>query len=194
MRCACDTWWSLSYIHSTIKKNMSFKVKSLVFSLLIFCCTNLIEAQNYSGSISGREAPNFRLLSIDGDLIELKSYIGNGPILICFWSSCCKSAVAQIDAFLGLFDKYKSDGFSMIAIATDSEKTVAKVKPFAKIKGYKFPVLYDTEGSVSRIYYAYDLPFSVVINKSGKIIHSKTGYMKGDEIELSELIEKILIK
>lgn len=174
--------------------NMPLKVKLLVIFLLIYSCSSLSQSQDYSGSDSGREAPNFRLHSIDGDQIELKSYIGDGPILICFWSSCCKSAVAQIDAFSELFDKYKDKGFMMISIATDSEKTVAKVKPFAKIKRYKFPVLYDTDGSVSRIYYAYDLPFSVVINNSGKIVHSKTGYMKGDEIELFELIEKLLIK
>lgn len=173
---------------------MSFKVKSLVFFLLIICCTSLIEAQNHSENNSGRIAPNFRLQSIDGDLFELKSIIGEGPVLICFWSSCCKSAVAQIDAFSELFNKHKDDGLLMIAIATDSEKTVAKVKPFAKIRGYKFTVLYDTEGSVSRIYYAHDLPFSILINSAGRIIHSKMGYMKGDEIELSELIEKTLLK
>jgi cytochrome c biogenesis protein CcmG, thiol:disulfide interchange protein DsbE len=72
----------------------------------------------------------------------------------------------------------------LLAIATDDEKTVAKVKPYVKSKQYKFLVLYDTDGNVSRMYYAFDVPFCVLINKSGEIIYSHLGYMKGDEIEL----------
>jgi len=80
----------------------------------------------------------------------------------------------------------------MFAIATDDEKTVAKVKPLVKSKKFKFPVLYDTDRNVARIYYAFDVPFSVLINKEGKIIYSHLGYMKGDEIEVEEMIIDLL--
>jgi peroxiredoxin len=74
----------------------------------------------------------------------------------------------------------------MLAISTDDEKTVAKVKPFVKSKNFNFEVLYDTDGAVARIYYAFDIPFSVLISKSGNITYSHLGYMKGDEIELEK--------
>ncbi|MGB5530901.1 MAG: TlpA disulfide reductase family protein, partial [Ignavibacteriaceae bacterium] len=80
------------------------------------------------------------------------------------------------------------------AIATDDEKTVAKVKPLVKIKKYNFPVLYDTEGTVARMYYAYDMPFYVLIDNQGRIVYSHLGYMKGDEIELENKIIDLLAK
>jgi cytochrome c biogenesis protein CcmG/thiol:disulfide interchange protein DsbE len=80
----------------------------------------------------------------------------------------------------------------MLAIATDDEKTVAKVKPYIQSKDYKFPVLYDTDGAVSRIYYAFDVPFSVIINKAGSIVYTHLGYMKGDEIELENNLKVLL--
>lgn len=148
--------------------------------------------QNYDISSSGRTAPNFKLENLERELLELNDLIGSGPILLCFWSSCCKSAVAQVEAFSDLYEKYKDDGFIMLAIATDDEKTVAQVKPVAKSKKFNFPVLYDSDGSIARIYYAHDMPFDVLIDNQGKIIYSHLGYMKGDEIELENKIIELL--
>jgi len=168
------------------------KMKPLTIFLLVLCVFASSKAQSDSETISGRTAPNFKLENIDREIIELNNYIGTGPVLLCFWSSCCKSAVTQVEEFAILYERHNEEGFVMLAIATDDEKTVAKVKPYAKSKNYEFPVLYDTEGNVARTYYAFDVPFSVLIDKSGKIIYSHLGYMKGDEIELDEKIKSLL--
>jgi peroxiredoxin len=170
------------------------KMKLLIILCSILFVFSISKAQSDSESNSGRTAPNFKLENLDREIIELNDFIGTGPILICFWSSCCKSAVAQVEAFSVLYEKYKEDGFIILAVATDDEKTVSKVKPYAKSKNYEFPVLYDTEGNVARVYYAFDIPFSVLIDKSGRIAYSHLGYMKGDEIELEKEIVELLSK
>jgi cytochrome c biogenesis protein CcmG, thiol:disulfide interchange protein DsbE len=169
-------------------------MKSLLIPLIIILFILNISAQNDNHSNSGRTAPNFKLENLDREIIELNNFVGTGPVLICFWSSCCKSAVAQLEAFAGLFTEYSDSGFTLLAIAVDEENTVAKVKPFVKSKKFIFPVLYDTDGNVSRTYYAFNVPFSVLINKSGKIIFSHIGYMKGDEIELQKKIMELLLE
>jgi peroxiredoxin len=168
------------------------KMKLLMIFPFMFFVTIVTNSQDNSKSNSGRTAPNFALENIDREIIGLNDFISKGPVLLCFWSSCCKSAVAQVEAFSALYDKYNEEGFVMLAIATDDEKTVAKVKPYVKSKDYKFPVLYDTDGSVARVYYAFDVPFGVLINNSGVIVYSHLGYMKGDEIELEKNIKKLL--
>ena len=135
---------------------MQFLITSIIF--LFFALPSF--AQNSDDEGTSRLAPNFYLEDLDNNIIELNSLVGNAPILLCFWSSCCKSAVMQLEAFSGLYDEYKNEGFIILAIAVDEENTVAKVKPYARSKKYKFPVLYDSDGNVSRLYYAYDVPFS----------------------------------
>lgn len=159
----------------------------IVFSIFV---TSLAQSNNHSNS--NRTAPNFKLENLDREIIELNNYLGDGPVLLCFWSSCCKSAVAQVEAFSTLYEKYNERGFVMLAISTDDEKTVAKVKPYIKSKKFEFPVLYDTDGNVARTYYAFNVPFSVLIDKLGKIVCSHLGYMKGDEIELNKKIKQLL--
>jgi cytochrome c biogenesis protein CcmG, thiol:disulfide interchange protein DsbE len=188
LRCAGDSWWNLFDIYGSVK------MKSLLVFLIIILVFVTTSAQSVNNFNAGRNAPNFKLENLDREIIELKNLIGSGPILLCFWSSCCKSAVAQVEAFSVLYEKYKDDGFIMLAVATDDEKTVAKVKPVAKSKKFDFPVLYDTDGSVARIYYAYDMPFDVLIDTQGKIVYTHLGYMKGDEIELDKRIKNLLNK
>ena len=167
-------------------------MRTLTILSLVLCTCIIIIAQSDSETNSGRTAPNFQLENIEREIIKLNDYIGTGPVLLCFWSSCCKSAVMQVEAFSNLYEEYKDEGFLMLAIATDDEKTVAKVKPYIKSKDYKFPVLYDTDGSVARVYYAFDVPYIVLINDTGIIVYSHLGYMKGDEIELEKMIIGLL--
>jgi cytochrome c biogenesis protein CcmG/thiol:disulfide interchange protein DsbE len=183
-----NSWRDLSDIYGSVK------MKSLQIILLVSLLNAISFAQSDINFNSGRSAPNFKLENIDREIIELNDLIGSGPILLCFWSSCCKSAVAQVEAFSGLYEKYVNHGFIMLAISTDDEKTVAKVKPLVKIKKFNFPVLYDTEGTVARMYYAYDMPFYVFIDNQGMIVYSHLGYMKGDEIELEEKINSLIKK
>jgi cytochrome c biogenesis protein CcmG/thiol:disulfide interchange protein DsbE len=166
------------------------KMKLIIILCPILFVLPISKAQSDSESNSGRTAPNFKLENLDREIIELNDFVGTGPVLLCFWSSCCKSAVAQLEAFSGLFTEYSDSGFTLLAIAVDEENTVAKVKPYVKSKKFIFPVLYDTDGAVARIYYAFDVPFSVLIDNSGKIVYSHLGYMKGDEIEL---VNKVII-
>ena len=167
----------------------SMLIVQIVFSIFV---TSLAQSDNHFNS--ARTAPNFKLENLDREIIELNNYMGDGPVLLCFWSSCCKSAVSQLEAFSHFYDKYKEKGFIMFGVATDDEKTVAKVKPYIKSKNFEFPVLYDTNKEVARIYYAFDIPFSVLINKSGGIVYSHRGYMKGDEFELENKIIDLLVK
>jgi peroxiredoxin len=169
-------------------------MKPLLIIQIIFSIFATSFAQNDNYSNSNRTAPNFKLENLEREIIELNNYLGDRTVLLCFWSSCCKSAVAQVEAFSILHEKYSERGFVMLAISTDDERTVAKVKPFIKSKKFKFPVLYDTEGNVARNYYAFDIPFSVLIDKSGSIVYSHLGYMKGDEIDIEEKINCLLEK
>ena len=109
----------------------------------------LLFAQNSGSEKITRVAPNFNLEDLDNEIIELNNCVGKGPLLLCFWSSCCRSAVAQVEAFSKLYRKYEDEGFVMLAIAVDQENTIAKVKPFVLSKGFKFPVIYDSDRTVS---------------------------------------------
>jgi len=127
-------------------------------------------------------------------VVELNNEVGEGPILLSFWATWCKPCIEELSEYKKIYKDYKDKGFKMFAISTDDERTVAKVKPFVKSKGFDFPVLLDTNSDISRLYYAQSVPYSVILDKKGMIIYSHLGYMKGDEVKVKEIISSEINK
>ena len=146
-------------------------------------------AQNDS---KNKKAINFKLEDVDGNIVELKKEIGNGPILLAFWATWCKPCVEEMAEYNKIYKEYKSKGFKLLAISIDNEKSLSKVKPYVKSKKYEFPVLQDINSEVARKYYAQAVPYTVIIDKDGKIIYTHLGYMKGDELQVKKIIEEQL--
>ena len=139
-----------------------------------------------------RKGSNFKLENLEGDIIELETELGDGPILLSFWATWCKPCIEELGEFKKIYSEFKDKGFKMFAISTDDERTVAKVKPFVKTKNYDFPVLLDTNSDVARLYYAQAMPFSVILNKDGYIVYSHLGYMRGDELKVRDKISQMV--
>ena len=164
----------------------------LAFALIIVVLFSFFITAQESEDLAGRRAPNFVLENLDGDYVELNQEIGEGPILLSFWATWCKPCIEELAEFKKLYNEYKDKGFKLLAISTDSERTVAKVKPFVKSKNYDFPVLYDTSGDVARIYYARAVPFTVLIDARGAIVYSHLGYMRGDEQVVNNKVKEMI--
>jgi len=164
-------------------------------TLKFFSIFLLISFLNLSAQVEelkGKSAINFKLENLDGKQVELSSLYGKGPILISFWATWCKPCLEEMTEFNKIYEDLKEKGFTFLAISTDNEKTIAKVKPFIKSRGYNFTVLLDKNSEVARKYYAQQIPYSVLLDKDGKIISSHLGYMKGDEKKLREKIISLL--
>ena len=160
-------------------------ILALFFSSLIFA------QPETEGS---RKGPNFKLENLEGDITELYSELGEGPVLLSFWATWCKPCIEELTEYKKIFNEFKDKGFKMFAISTDNERTVAKVKPFVKSKNYNFPVLLDTNSDVARIYYAQAVPFSVILNDKGYIVYTHLGYMRGDELNVRNTVSELVKK
>ncbi|MDT3695482.1 MAG: TlpA disulfide reductase family protein [Ignavibacterium sp.] len=168
-------------------------MRSLLVLLIITLVSTLIFAQSEE-DLKGRKAPNFKLTDLNGKYVELNKETGSGPILISFWATWCKPCLEEMAEFNKIYSQYKDKGFKLLAISTDTEKTVAKVKPYIKSKGYDFTVLFDTNSDVARKYYAQQMPYTVMLDKNGNIVYSHLGYMRGDEIKVEKLLLELLEK
>lgn len=164
----------------------------LIFLFIVFI--SLVSYSQNEDELSGKSAPNFKLINLEGKYVELSKEIGKGPILLSFWATWCKPCLEEMVEYNSIYEQYKEKGFNLIAISTDTEKSVAKVKPYIKSKGYEFSVLLDTNNDIARKYYAQQMPYTVLIDKKGNIVYSHLGYMKGDEKKVESLIQELLEK
>lgn len=141
---------------------------------------------------SGASAPDFTLSSLDGDTITLSDYEGDKVVLLDFWATTCDPCLAEMPELVSIYKERKDKGFEILAITIDGPTTMPQVPEVVKNKGMIFPVLLDTETEVMDRYNPKgQLPYTVVIDRNGKVVLRRASYTAGDEASMRSLIEAI---
>ncbi len=142
---------------------------------------------------SQASAPDFSLQSTEGRTVHLSDYLGKSVVLIDFWSTTCDPCLAEMPHLVDLYKAKKDKGFVVLAISLDGPESLADVNRVVHDKDMVFPVLLDQETTVvARYNPKREMPFSVLIDKSGAIIQKKAGYTPGDEKTIVAEVEKAL--
>ncbi len=128
----------------------------------------------------GDKAPDFTLENLDGEKLSLEDYRGKN-VLINFWTTWCRFCVKEMPDFQKLYDEYKDDDFTILAV--NGGETKSKVTEFMDQNGYNFPVLLDTKGKVGVSYMVFGIPTSYIVDKEGIIRNIKVRPMSYSEIK-----------
>ena len=138
--------------------------------------------------------PKMSLKLLNGKLINISSFLENGPILINFWATWCAPCLKEMK-FLDKFNKkYIDSGFQVVSINTDTPRSLSKVKSFVKSRGYSFNILLDPKSEYIRKAGGKVLPYLLLVNTDGTIFKRHMGYNPGDEITLEkEILEMIAL-
>jgi peroxiredoxin len=137
-------------------------------------------------------APDFTLQDVEGKTVQLSTYLGKNPILIDFWATWCNPCKTELPHLEAIYKENKDKGLIFLAISEDSPKSVAKVKPYVKSKNFEAIIPLDPDGSVLRKFFGDNtLPYTILIDRSGKIVQTFTGYVPGQEQDIAKLVDKV---
>lgn len=135
--------------------------------------------------------PDVPITNLHGGIVSLKSAIDSNKVtIISFWATWCMPCINELDVLQEKLDETKNPLFQLIAISTDEARTLQKVRPLAKSRGWDFEIYLDESNEVKRAFNVSNIPFVMIVNK-GKIVFQKTGYMPGDEAVLFEKINQL---
>jgi thiol-disulfide isomerase/thioredoxin len=134
------------------------------------------------------------LEELDGSTTKLSYYLRNGPVHITFWALWCVPCKEELHALKSFAKEHADDPFTILAVNQDSPKSLAKVKAYVRSQGYPFTVILDPNSQLFQALNGQNLPFSVLIDRSGKVVTTRTGYLPGDEKEIQDDILKLITK
>lgn len=137
----------------------------------------------------GKIAPEFTLKSDSGKNLKLNDYRGQ-VVLINFWATWCSPCRQEIPHLNRLHERYHKAGFALLGINIDDQPRVAR-EMMQKLS-VAFPVLFDTDKRVSRLYDVGAMPSSLLIDRDGRIRYIHLGYRTGYEIQYDNQIRELL--
>lgn len=110
----------------------------------------------------GAKAPDFTLSSIEGDEISLSSLAGGQVLLVFTQTRCgpCRHIVPDLN-------RLHQDG--EVTVLAISNGDLEDTEKWAREVGARFPVLVQSQLSVSRRYEVFATPFAFLINEQGVI-------------------------
>ncbi len=161
-------------------------MKKLLLISILF--GTLINAE----SLKETTLPNLTFKLMDGEQISLDELLIEGPVYIDFWATWCapcKKVMIHLERFQ---QKYSKHGFNILAVSTDSPKSLSKVKSYIRSKKYSFFVALDPNQQIAQKLNATLLPTSLLINQNREIVWFHQGYIPGDEVEIEKQILAVL--
>ncbi len=144
--------------------------------------------------IAQDRVPNLRLKMLNGKYAKLHDYLKDGPMIIDFWATWCEPCKKQM-RYLDLFhNHFKELGFKVLTVNTDTPKSMSKVKPYIRTKGFAFHVAVDPNSQVYKKLKIQQMPTTIIIDQDGSVVYRHKGYVPGDEVGILKAITQLLDK
>jgi len=153
-----------------------------LFSLLATTLVLIWPASLWAQSSSELFAAS--LVDLQGQATAINRWQGT-PLIVNFWARWCGPCRQEIPELIKLRQAYRNKGLEVLGIAL--EYRVEPVRDFAKAYEMDYPVLLaqDKGHALMRSLgnTRMGLPFTVAINRHGKIVLVKIGLITGSELD-----------
>ena len=137
----------------------------------------------------GSSAPTFQLPAAAGSPLALGDLKGQ-VVLINFWASWCGPCRQEMPLLESIYKKYNKLGFTLIGVNVEPDSNAANA--WLQQTPVSFPILYDKESKVSKLYDVAGMPSTVIIDRTGKVRVLHRGYKPGDENEYLDSIRTLV--
>lgn len=143
--------------------------------------------------IGEKTLPSVILSDMNGKQVNVSDYGKSGKItVLSFWATWCVPCKKELTNMADLYDEWKKKyNMQMVAISIDDSRNSTKVKPIVDGQRWTYDVLLDVNQDLKRQLNIQSVPFTILVNASGKMVYSHSGYVDGDEYILEEEMQKL---
>lgn len=134
-------------------------------------------------------APGFTLPSRSGDTVSLDKLKGQ-VVMLNFWASWCGPCRQEMPLLDQMHKRYSSLGFTLLGV--NVEANTSDAERWLTETPVSFPVVFDKDSKVSKLYEVSAMPSTVFIDRKGNVRYLHRGYKAGDESEYLNQIRALL--
>ena len=137
--------------------------------------------------------PSITLADVNGKNVNVADYGKSGKItVLSFWATWCVPCKKELTNMADIYDDWKKKyNVQIVAVSIDDSRSTTKVKPTVEGQRWEYEVLLDVNQDLKRQLNIQSVPFTVVVDATGKIAFTHSGYGDGDEFVLEEELQKL---
>ena len=143
-----------------------------------------------AGTEVGAMMPEYSAMWIDGTKFELAEQKGK-VVLVNAWATWCGPCRLEIPHLQSLHNQYAARNFAVIGVSVD-DSGVEPVRDFVAEQKMTYPIAIDAEAKLLDLLRTTMLPTSVLLDRNGKIVWKKVGWITADDTDLDKAIQDAL--
>lgn len=155
----------------------------------VLALTTLVASLAWAATVSG-PAPSFALQSNGGQQVALSSLKGK-VVMVNFWATWCVPCRQEMPHLQALYEKYNGLGFELLAVNVEKNNAEGARK-WLQETPVTFPVLFDPENQVTKLYKVQTMPSTVIIGRDGTMRFMHNGYKPGYENDYQTEVRSLL--
>ena len=142
---------------------------------------------------SSSPLPDVNVKTLEGKSVNIRDMVGNDKItVISFWATWCSPCKRELDAIGEIYEDWQDEyNVELLAITIDDARSLAKVPALVESKGWEYTVLSDVKQDLKRALNFQTVPQTFLVDQSGQIVYTHSGYNPGDEYELEDKIAEL---
>jgi len=142
------------------------------------------------------ELPATVVKDLKGASVPFNQTFEKGKVtLVSFWATWCIPCKKEIKSIRENLPEWTAaTEFNYMTVSMDDSRATAQVKSFAKSQGWEFPTYLDPNSDLKRSLNFQNVPFTIIVDKEGKIAHMQSGYEAGGEQILYEKVKELAAK
>lgn len=140
------------------------------------------------------DLPNTQIKDVNsGKKIAFNQTFESGKVTVVnFWATWCVPCKKEIKNIREKMADWKKEAdFNYMTVSIDESRAEGLVRSYAKSQGWDFPYYIDTNSDLKRSLNFQTVPFTIVVDKNGKVAYMHSGYEEGGENEVFAKVKEL---
>jgi len=142
----------------------------------VFFATVLVLMFFVQPAAAASKMPSFVLSDVvTGDAVNSKLFSGK-TLLVTFFATWCPPCMQEVPDLIRLHEKYRANGFSVVALSVDEGGPKA-VRKLVEKRSINYPVLMADRSTARDFGGVVGIPTSFLVNSQGTVVKKYPGYV-----------------
>lgn len=145
--------------------------------------------------VYGQQAfPSTSFRTLDGQTVESSQLVGQGqPTVVTVWATWCAPCQMELNHFKSYYDRWTNElGAEVIAVSVDQPHHVRRISPMVRQKQWPYQIVVDSQRNLQQMLGFKNIPQLYVLDGSGKVVASYSGYKDGRAEEVDKELVKLV--